>query len=253
MAFRNDITINWSVSPRIITVAAPSTTVSLQDLDDTLRNLEAALPTAMQFPFILNAAGKNDLGGGLLVGITLTLQNAQLAFAARAGPSFIKCSVSGGNLVAVDSAGVIIDAISPAAFTWVLDDKSTSAALIVTASGAGADWTDTEKQQIRQRLGLDGATVSPAATPSLATFDRQLILTAAERTAIANAMLDLGSAVDGLTLRQIWRIILAIECGKTSGVDVNAPKFRDTLDTKNRVSATTDASGNRTSVTLDPS
>jgi hypothetical protein len=39
--------------------------------------------------------------------------------------------------------------------------------------------------------------------------------------------------------------------GKASGLDTNAPKYRDIADTKNVISATTDASGNRTAVTLD--
>ena len=44
MSFRADITIDWSLSPRIITVAAPSVEVSMQDLYDTLRTLEASSP-----------------------------------------------------------------------------------------------------------------------------------------------------------------------------------------------------------------
>lgn len=41
----------------------------------------------------------------------------------------------------------------------------------VAASGGGgeADWTSTEKQQIRHRLGIDGSAAAPSATPSLAS------------------------------------------------------------------------------------
>lgn len=49
-----------------------------------------------------------------------------------------------------------------------------SAGLVVTSGGAGeADWTATERQQIRHRLGIDGATSNPSATPSLATASSQ--------------------------------------------------------------------------------
>jgi hypothetical protein len=39
--------------------------------------------------------------------------------------------------------------------------------------------------------------------------------------------------------------------GKASGLDTNAPKYRNVADLKNVIDATTDANGNRTAVTLD--
>jgi len=68
-----------------------------------------------------------DLGGGVAVGITSTLQNAQLAFAARLGPTYIQCIVSGGNIVAVDANGDPISPIFPTAFTQVVIAASSSA------------------------------------------------------------------------------------------------------------------------------
>ena len=44
---------------------------------------------------------------------------------------------------------------------------------------------------------------------------------------------------------------MATEFGKASGGDTTSIKFRDLADTKNRVTETVDANGNRTSVTLD--
>ncbi len=55
----------------------------------------------------------------------------------------------------------------------------------------------------------------------------------------------------GYTLRQLLRGFASALLAKLSGADINVPTFRDLADTKNRVSATTDASGNRTAVTLD--
>ena len=54
-----------------------------------------------------------------------------------------------------------------------------------------------------------------------------------------------------LTFRQITRINLAAMAGKSTDAQTNAPKFRDQADTKNRISATTDANGNRTAMTVD--
>ena len=43
MAFRTDISIDWTTSPRIITLAAPSTEITIQELYDTLRDLEGRI------------------------------------------------------------------------------------------------------------------------------------------------------------------------------------------------------------------
>lgn len=57
----------------------------------------------------------------------------------------------------------------------------------------------------------------------------------------------------GITLKQSQRVILSAAGGKASGLNVNLPKYRNPADTKDRIVAVTDASGNRTSVTLDTS
>lgn len=132
MAVRTDLTIDFAVSPRIITIADPSTTITIQDLHDTLRTIEAEVFNIV-FLSVVSSGGKEDLGGGVSVGITLTMQNAVLAFAARGGPTTIQCVVSGGNLVAVDAVSVAIDAIEPTAFTQVIIAQSSSATSIDAA------------------------------------------------------------------------------------------------------------------------
>lgn len=59
-------------------------------------------------------------------------------------------------------------------------------------------------------------------------------------------------AIEGsYTARQLIRGIVSIAFAKVSGMDNNAPIFRDLSDTKNRISATTNGSGNRTAVTIN--
>jgi len=53
------------------------------------------------------------------------------------------------------------------------------------------------------------------------------------------------------TAVQAMRGFIAAMLGKASGLDTNAPKYRNIADTKNVIDATTDADGNRTAVTLD--
>lgn len=128
MAIRTDFTYDMESSPRIITVAAPSTEVTIQDLHDTIVSFEDSIEGG-QYPRLIQSSGKEDLGGGVLVGVTSTLQNAKLAFEARGGPAYTQCRVSGGNIVAVDDVGATIPAIEPTAFTQVIIANSSSATL----------------------------------------------------------------------------------------------------------------------------
>lgn len=72
----------------------------------------------------------------------------------------------------------------------------------------------------------------------------------AKVSGLPSALLDLASAVDGKTIREILRLVAAWHGGKVSGAP-NNPVARDLNDTKDRVRAITDANGNRTSITLD--
>lgn len=110
MAVLTSITVDWRQSPRLITVAAPVTSVSVQDLYDTLRDLEDE-PVNLGYNHIISAGGKEplDVALGTAVGITATLLNAVIEFEARGTPTV--CKVSGGNLVAQDADALPIDPI----------------------------------------------------------------------------------------------------------------------------------------------
>ena len=129
MAVRSDITLDFTVTPRIALIAAPSVALTVQDMHDTLATIHARIYN-LPFDVVILSAGKEDIGGGEAVGITGTLQNTKLKFADRGGPSTIQCQVSGGNTVAVDAAQVALDAIEPSTFTQVIIRQSTSPALI---------------------------------------------------------------------------------------------------------------------------
>jgi hypothetical protein len=65
----------------------------------------------------------------------------------------------------------------------------------------------------------------------------------------ADALLDRTDGVEtNWTLRKALRIVLAVLSGKSSG---GGSVYRDTNDSKNRISSTLDSSGNRTAVTRD--
>lgn len=128
MAVRTDVTFDFTVSPRTVEVKAPSTTITIQDLYDTLASEQAKVQNGV-FAVLIKGSGKQNLGSGVRVGVTVELQNTQLAFAARAGPSTVQCTVTGGNLVAIDASAAELNPIKPTAFTQVVVEKSTSASI----------------------------------------------------------------------------------------------------------------------------
>ncbi|AKM79009.1 TPA: hypothetical protein DEQ95_00385 [Candidatus Beckwithbacteria bacterium] len=114
---------------RIIQVDAPQTSVEIQDLHDQIRLYEEQLIN-LDYGTIANAYGKQPLGGGSYIGITLELiNNWRLSFEARDGLSgTILCTVSGGNLVAINDYAN--NPIYPTAFTQVVIAQSSSPTII---------------------------------------------------------------------------------------------------------------------------
>ena len=73
------------LSPRIVEILYPATEITVQELVDLIRDWEDS-DDGMPFEYIISAAGKEDLGGGVTVGITATLNNAQIMFTGRTIP-----------------------------------------------------------------------------------------------------------------------------------------------------------------------
>jgi hypothetical protein len=122
-----------------------------------------------------------------------------------------------GNLLIfspVSSSGYVIDSV----IIW------TEAAILSNGSGT-----------IATSLGTSGGLVRGQDTDSLDD--------------VADAVHD-EVIENSLTSREINRIVLAVLAGKSN---TNGTVFRDNADGKNRVTATVDANGNRSAITLDGS
>ena len=74
-------------------------------------------------------------------------------------------------------------------------------------------------------------------------------LFAAERDAIADALLTRANAVDGKTVQQALRIVAAILAGKVSGAGSGIERFSGLDGVTPRVEVAADAVGNRTNIT----
>ncbi len=154
MTVRTDVTVDFSVSPRVIEIASPSTSIIIQDLYDTLRTLEAQIQNIDDAALVDNirTAGKQTLSATKAVGITLTLNNAKLKFEDRAGPSYTIMNVVDGNLVAIDTNQTFIEPIEPSAFTTVKTEADVSAGLVQRSD------LETIRKILQNRLETDPST-----------------------------------------------------------------------------------------------
>ena len=136
---------NINIPNKIATIPMPNPTVTIQDLYNDLKEFEST-PQGISADVTCSAAGKDDLGGGEFVGITMTMINEwRLEFEPQGGPSYESRIVGGGNLVAVNAFDN--NPIYPSSYTQVQirqsqaptileDDDTTIAALVWEESKA---------------------------------------------------------------------------------------------------------------------
>lgn len=116
---------------KIITVPAPDITLDLQYLINSIREAEDDITPGMSYPKIADAFGKQDLGGGVTVGITVVLLDGwRVKFEDRPGPETISTTISGGNFVGEAGA----NPVAPATYVQVTVAQSTSASIITPQS-----------------------------------------------------------------------------------------------------------------------
>jgi hypothetical protein len=156
VAERSDIHVEWWRSPRVIVVESPSTDLTVQDLVDTLRHLEEEMNT-LDDEFLLDASGKQSLGGTAKVGITVILNNAQISFAARtisisSGTATSTGSSDGlpGIILTDIAAGFVVDDVKAGDTVFNITDQSSACVISVLSptqvktyplqDGTGNDW-----------------------------------------------------------------------------------------------------------------
>lgn len=136
MTIKTDIfTIDWTQSPRIIWINISKSVTDVQDLYDTCRYLEA-VHTGMDEPYICDAGGKEPLGGGVKVGITVSLFNAVYAFADRPGPDWVICNMTGGNIVAFEDDSRQVELYPRLPTEYVSADRSSSSSATLQEQAA---------------------------------------------------------------------------------------------------------------------
>ncbi len=147
-----------------------------------------------------------------------------------AGGLDLDAKLANTNEVTAARMGALTDWINGGRLDLILDIIAADTTTDIPATQATiAAYLDTEIAAILADTGTDGVALSAGAV---------------------DAILD--EVVEGtLTLRHILRLALATLAGKSAGGGTATITFRDNGDSKNRISATVDANGNRTAVTLD--
>lgn len=126
-----------------------------------------------------------------------------------------------------------------------LDEDSTTLdldATIRSAVGLAAANLDTQ---------LDALPTNAELSTALGTADDAVLAAIAALNDISVADILSGTIEGSTTLVQSLRLMNAALGGKASGLDTTNPVYRDLADSKDRIDATCDASGNRSAVTLD--
>jgi hypothetical protein len=173
MASRDDVDVFWHLSPRLILVRQPSDNINIQDLHDTLRDKEQEQNNLI-YPKLLSTAGGEDLGGGITVGLTSTLENARVGFETRnewTASGICTSTTTDAGTTLVDSAATFettFSGLSPGFWIVNLDDGSLSTVINIdsqtqlTTTGLGGgdvnQWTTSDRYKILEvtQVEVDG-------------------------------------------------------------------------------------------------
>lgn len=143
--------IDFDLANKFILLTAPDTSVDLQTLGNATRDFEETFP-AMSDEKIIDWFGKQSLGGGKLVGITLVLLNGwKIKADDRAGPTVTLITITGGNLV-----GDVADPVEASTFVAYVIEQDTSAALLSAATLEANLLTAIDHQAGNRRIDFTG-------------------------------------------------------------------------------------------------
>lgn len=265
MAIRPGITVDFLKSPRLITIAAPSVTETIQDIHDTLRDIERK-PRNGSEDFLVASVGK---GGAGTTGVALTLNDAQILFEPRT------TKLETGTVTTPDTAGITLtdsaalfqtNGVGRGDIALNATDGSHSTVLSVTSETAlvtlplvgGVDnqWDSADSYEIFDYVSCsitagDLFAVDDAGAPLapiLNTFGVGT-LTIEQDTSPAAAPVQPTTVLDGsLTWEQSQRLILAAAAaGNVTGAPSGPIIIKDAATgLKTRITATVDGQGNRT-------
>lgn len=155
--------------------------------------------------------------------------------------------IDGTFVSPLDDGGLGADIFAASSLTaGVTGEAAIAAAIAGLATVAAA-----ANRGVQISSTILGAATVTAAVNAIGNLLARIEVNQVTQTDIESAVLQ-AQIEGGLTLRDVLRIILAVQVGKSDIAAGPVVTFRDQADTKNRVTATM-AGSERASVTLDPS
>jgi len=136
------------LSPRVLEVDAPTTNISVQEIVDLVRAWEDTV-RGLHFPYLIDATGKDVLGGGVFVGVTATLQNAVIAFAIQGGVD------SSGTVTTPDTTGVVL---TDSAGTFITDGILAGDTVVNVTDGSITSVLSVDSETQLTTFGLESGT-----------------------------------------------------------------------------------------------
>lgn len=239
---------NWTTTPTgtITYRIYPSSFITTGDaaairaaLGMAAADLDTQIDTLATAANLATVAGYIDTEIAGIKAVTDALPDAG-ALTSLATASALATVDSNVDAILVDTAeiGAAGAGLTALASQASVDDLPTNAEL-TTALGTADDAVLAQVALVKAKTDLIPA--APAAVSDIPTAN-----------ANADALLDRANGVEtGITLRQALRLKLAALAGKLSGAATTTVTIRDANDAKDRITATVDADGNRTAVTLD--
>ena len=137
----------FDIPSRIVTVLAPDTSITVQEVYDACRGFEDSFSMMSQLPMV-DAEGKTDMGSGKFAVIFLFLINGwRLAFEDRPGPTTVICEIADGNTFGRigDKTSTAQHPIAPTDFVYAIVYQATTGAQV--ESGVSG-LTPTESQAL---------------------------------------------------------------------------------------------------------
>ena len=132
MTSRTDFSVNFELSPRVINITTASTEVTVQDSHDTLTDIQDSTEGG-QFPFLVSTTGGEPLDGGVAVGLTTVLRNAQYAFQSTSPRSTGTITTPSAASLIDSGATFIADGVQRGDWIINFSDQSVTEILTVTS------------------------------------------------------------------------------------------------------------------------
>lgn len=182
------------------------------------------------------------------------------------GDAFARIGAAGAGLTAVgDTRLANLDAAvssrlasasysappSAASIRAEIDANSTKLDVATSTRLAAASYTAPLDSTATQAAAAAALTAYDPPTRAEATSDKDAVIAAVPTTSQISAAILAAGDVDGYSLEQTLKLCLAALAGKLSGAATTTITIRAADDSKDRITATVDADGARSAVTLD--